>query len=98
MSDLKDDGASFGALMGAFGTHADPARRARAEKIASLKPSDKRRKKLAKPARSQQFNIRTTKQTIEMIDALKARNGWNNADAIEAAVAALYASQIGGGA
>ncbi|MFA5949355.1 MAG: hypothetical protein WC807_03640 [Hyphomicrobium sp.] len=70
MADLSEDGSDFGALLGAFGSHANIEKRAKAERLAAMKPSDGRRKK--GPARRNQFNVRVDDETLARAQALLA--------------------------
>jgi hypothetical protein len=91
MADLTDDGSAFGELLGAFGTHANLEKRAKAERLASMKPGDGRRKRVA--TRTHQFNARVSDETLELAKALiekfNARDGrkWSQADLITQLIA-----------
>ena len=82
-----DDGSDFAALLGSFGTHADVDKRARAERMAAMRPTDKRRRR--GPARAQQFNVRITEATQSLAQKLCKLEGWSQADLVEAAIATL---------
>ncbi|HRN87905.1 MAG TPA: hypothetical protein PK271_04825 [Hyphomicrobium sp.] len=83
----EDDGSAFQELLGGFGAHANPAKRARAERLATMKPNDKRRRR--GPPRLRQFNVRVTEQTQAIAAKLCEAEGWSQADLVEAAIAAL---------
>jgi hypothetical protein len=93
MVDLAEEGADFAELLGAFGTHANLEKRAKAERLAAMKPSDRRRKRVA--TRTNQFNTRVGDRTIELaqllIEEFSRRDGkkWSQADRLERAIAAL---------
>jgi hypothetical protein len=93
MAELSEDGSDFAALIGAFGTHANLEKRAKAERLAAMKPSDGRRKRVA--TRTNQFNTRVDDTTIELaqrlIEKLSRRDGkkWSQADLVQRAIAAL---------
>lgn len=98
---LADDGDDFAALMGAFGSHANTERRAKAERMAALKKDDKRRKR--EVTRPHQFNVRIDDDTLALtrglIEKFAAKEGRldkkgelvkpSQADIIILAVAAL---------
>ena len=83
------DGSDFSALLGAFGSHADPAKRAHAERLASMAPTDKRRAR-AKPTRAHQYNVRVSAETLRIATELCEKMKWSQADLVEAAIAALH--------
>jgi hypothetical protein len=83
----EEEGADFDKLLGAFGSHANIEKRHRAERLASMRPSDKRRRK--GPPRTHQFNVRITSQTQALAHALCKEKGWSQADLVEAAILAL---------
>ena len=83
----EDDGSDFAALLGGFGTHADVDKRARAERMAAMRPNDKRRRRGA--ARAHQFNVRITEATQALAQKLCKLEDWSQADLVEAAIAAL---------
>ncbi len=85
--DSEDDGAAFQQLLGSFGAHANPAKRARAERLATMKPTDKRRRR--GQARLRQFNVRVTQETQVLATKLCEAEGWSQADMVEAAIVAL---------
>jgi hypothetical protein len=91
VADLTDDGSDFGQLLGAFGTHADLNKRAKAERLASMKPDDGRRKRAV--TRPHQFNARVSDETMALAKALierfTARDGrkWSQADLITQLIA-----------
>jgi hypothetical protein len=93
MADLIEDGSDFAQLLGAFGTHVNLEKRAKAERLAAMKPTDGRRKRTA--TRTNQFNTRVDDRTIELaqqlIEAFSRRGGkkWSQADLVEHAIAAL---------
>ena len=90
-----DEGADFRGILGRFGSHAEPAKRAHAERLAGMGPTDKRRRR-AKPARPHQFNVRVSDATKAQADALCTKHSWSQADLVEQAVAALHAKLAGG--
>ena len=83
----EDDGSEFAALLGSFGTHADVDKRARAERMAAMRPNDKRRRR--GPARAKQFNVRITDATESLAQKLCELEGWSQADLVETAIATL---------
>ena len=93
MVDLAEEGSDFVALLGAFGTHGNLEKRAKAERLAAMKPGDGRRKRVA--TRTNQFNTRVGDRTIELaqrlIEEFSLRDGkkWSQADLVERAIAAL---------
>jgi hypothetical protein len=97
MVDLVEDGSDFAALLGAFGSHVDIAKRAKAERLAAMKPGDGRRKRIA--TRTNQFNTRVSNRTVtlaqRLIEEFSRRDGkkWSQADLVERAIAALAATE-----
>lgn len=97
MADLSDEGSDFAALLGSFGSHANIEKRAKAERLAAMKPGDGRRKRVA--VRTNQFNTRISDEALtlaqSLIDALTVRDGrkWSQADLVEAALKALAKSE-----
>lgn len=93
MSDLADDGSAFAALLGGFGTHANTQKRAKAERLAAMKKTDGRRKRVS--TRPHQFNVRVDDDTKALAQALitkfEAADGqkWSQADIVIRAIAAL---------
>lgn len=87
-----DDGLNnFHELLGGFGSHANTQNRAKAERYASMKPTDPRRKKgLSRP---HQFNVRVNDATKALADALTQHHDWSQADLVEAAITALAKAQ-----
>jgi len=83
----EDEGAQFAELLGKFGTHANIEKRQRAERLASMRPGDKRRRR--GPPRAHQFNVRITSETQKLAHELCKSQGWSQADLIENAVLAL---------
>lgn len=83
----EEDGSAFQELLGSFGSHSDVEKRARAERMAALKPNDKRRRRGA--PRQHQFNVRITEMTQALASKLCQAEGWSQADLVEAAIAAL---------
>lgn len=85
----------FRALIGAFGTHANPEKRQKAERLAAMKPDDKRRKRGSTKNRERQLNVKVTTQTLDLLHVLCAelstRDGrkWSQPDIIEEAIAAF---------
>src|ERR1700730_8214308 len=74
---ITDDGSAFGELLGAFGSHADPEKRAKAERLAAMKPGDGRRGRVA--MRTVQFNVRISEEAMalakSLIEKCSARDG-----------------------
>jgi hypothetical protein len=87
MSTLDQDGSEFEALLGSFGTHTDVDKRARAERMATMRPNDGRRRR--GPARPHQFNVRITDLTQALERKIRKAEGWSQSDLVEAAIAAL---------
>ncbi len=96
MSELIEDGSEFAALLGGFGSHGNPKRRAKAERMAAMKKNDGRRQR--KVTRPHQFNVRVDDDTKALAQALidkfnaEGREGsdkWSQADIVIAAIAAL---------
>lgn len=93
----QEDGSAFNELLGEFGKHGDREKRAKAERLAMMKPGDGRRNRGVK--RPHQFNVRvsdTTKALAdEIIKKFAARDGrtWSQADLVEHAIAILAQSQ-----
>jgi hypothetical protein len=81
-------------LLGAFGSHAEPAKRAHAERLASMAPTDKRRKRI-KPLRPKQFNVRVSEETLAMATSVCELRKWSQGDLVEAAIVALHTQLIG---
>lgn len=88
-SELNDDGDDFAKFLGEWGSHANGTKRAHAERLASMAPTDKRRKR-AKPVRPHQYNVRVSNETQAMASELCVRHGWSQADLIAAAIAELH--------
>src|SRR5262245_1817690 len=97
MAEQQKDGSDFSELLGAFGKHGDRGKRAKAERLAMMKPGDGRRNRGVK--RPNQFNVRVSDATEgladELIKQFSARDGrtWSQADLIEHAIAVLAQSQ-----
>ena len=89
----EEEGADFDKLLGAFGSHANIEKRHRAERLASMRPSDKRRRR--GPPRAHQFNVRISTQTQTLAHAMCKAEGWSQADLVEAAIAALAKAKEG---
>jgi hypothetical protein len=87
MSTPEEDGSEFEALLGGFGTHTDVEKRARAERMAAMRPNDGRRRR--GPVRAHQFNVRITNLTQSLAKKLCEGNDWSQADLVEAAIAEL---------
>jgi hypothetical protein len=89
VSKLRGDDSAFSQLLGAFGSHGDPQRRAKAERLAAMKPSDARRKGAT---RTEQFNVRVDISTMDLarrlIEKLGARDNrkWSQADLVILAI------------
>lgn len=91
MSEIDETTDDFRALLGAFGSNASGDKRAKAERLAALKPGDGRRRR--GPRRDCQFNVRIT-------EAAKARADWladtldcSLADVIEKALELMEAQR-----
>ena len=87
MSMEDEANENFRELLGAFGSHADVDRRARAERRAAMKPDDKRRKKGS--ARDTQLNVRVRRSVSELARELCKAENWSQADLVENAIEAL---------
>lgn len=72
----------FGALMGAFGKHADLGRRGRSERRAGLNTTDKRRKS-PEQLRDAQIATRIRRSVYTLVRKLCEQEGWSHADMIE---------------
>jgi hypothetical protein len=99
MNVTEEDGTAFSELLGAFGSHANLEKRAKAERLAAMKPGDGRRKK--GPTRTVQFNVRISEHAKAQADALLKEFGdrdgksWSQADLIEHALAVLAKQKRG---
>jgi hypothetical protein len=80
-SDDGDDGSAFSNLLGAFGSHADPEKRARSERFAAMKARDKRRR--PGPARTEQYNARITEAKLALAHRITVQTGLGNGDIVE---------------
>jgi hypothetical protein len=89
---MEEDGSAFQEVLGGFGKHANVERRAKAERLAAMKPGDGRRKK--KEPRVQ-FNVRISEADKALADALikelSERDGreWSQADLVAIAIRTL---------
>lgn len=89
----EEEGSNFEAFMGSFGSHSNLKQRRKNERLASLKPNDKRRKRVA--VRTEQLNVRVSEETIVLVNALieklrtRDNDKWSKPDVIEAAIAAM---------
>jgi hypothetical protein len=96
---MEADGSKFEEFLGAFGVHANVERRAKAERLAAMKPSDGRRKK---GDRTHQFNVRINDATKAHVETLIAkfseRDGreWSKTELAEVAFASLAAHTTNG--
>lgn len=77
----EDDGSAFDRLLGVFRSNAAPERRARSERMASMKPTDKRR--ASGPARVRQYNVRISDKHHELAHLLATQAGLSNAEIVE---------------
>jgi hypothetical protein len=93
----QEDGSAFNDLLGEFGKHGDREKRAKAERLAMMKPGDGRRNRGVK--RPNQFNVRVSDATKAQADALikefsaRDNRAWSQADLVEHAIAFLAQSQ-----
>jgi hypothetical protein len=93
----QEDGSAFNELLGEFGKHGDREKRAKAERLAMMKPGDRRRKRPV--TRPNQFNVRISDAAKALADELikqfAARDGhaWSQADLVEHAIEVLAQSQ-----
>jgi hypothetical protein len=98
---MEEDGSKFDEFLGAFGVHANLERRAKAERLAAMKPGDGRRKK---GDRVHQLNVRINDATKELVDSLiikfTQRDGrdWSKTELIETAISSLAARSPNGAA
>lgn len=98
---MEEDGSEFERFIGSFGVHSNLERRAKAERMAAMKPGDGRRKK---GDRTHQLNVRindTTKGLVELLLAkLSERDGrdWSKTELVETALSALAAKASNGAA
>jgi hypothetical protein len=96
---MEEDGSNFAELLGAFGAHSNLDRRAKAERLATMKPHDGRRKK---GDRNHQLNVRINDTTKQLVDSLiikfTQRDGrdWSKTELVEAAIASLAAHSTNG--
>jgi hypothetical protein len=96
---MEEDGSKFEEFLGAFGVHANVERRAKAERLAAMRPGDGRRKK---GDRTHQFNVRINDATKLHVDSLLARlskrdgRDWSKTELVEAAIATLAAHASNG--
>lgn len=97
---MEEDGSNFAELLGAFGVNANPERRAKAERLAVMKPNDGRRKQ--KGDRIHQLNVRVNDTTKEIVETLIARfterdgRDWSKTELVEAAIASLAVHSANG--
>ncbi len=90
---MEEDGSNFAELLGAFGKNSNVERRAKAERLAAMKPNDGRRKQ--KGDRIHQLNVRVNDTTEELVETLiirfTRRDGrkWSKTDLVEAGIASL---------
>ena len=93
----QEDGSAFNELLGEFGKHGDRAKRAKAERLAMMKPGDGRRNRGVK--RPNQFNVRVSDATKALADELikqfaaRDERVWSQADLVELAISVLAQSQ-----
>ena len=93
----QEDGSAFDELLGEFGKHGDREKRAKAERLAMMKPGDRRRKRPV--TRPNQFNVRISDAAKALADELikqfAAQEGraWSQADLVEHAIEVLAQSQ-----
>ena len=87
MHEPEEDGSEFDALLGSFGTHTNVEKRARAERMAAMRPNDRRRRR--GPPRVHQFNTRISDGTQSLVGKLCKAEEWSQSDLVEAAIAAL---------
>ena len=92
MIDTEEDGSAFLEVLGGFGKHANLDRRAKAERLAAMKPGDGRRRK--KEPRLQ-FNVRLLEVdkilADDLIKELSDRDGrdWSQSDLVSVALRTL---------
>jgi hypothetical protein len=93
----REDGSAFNELLGEFGKHGDREKRAKAERLAMMKPGDGRRNRGVK--RPNQFNVRVSDATKALADELikqfaaRDKRTWSQADLVECAIEVLAQSQ-----
>jgi hypothetical protein len=96
---MEEDGSKFEEFLGAFGVHANVERRAKAERLAAMKPGDGRRKK---GDRIHQLNVRINDSAKQLVDSLitkfSERDGrdWSKTELVEAAIASQAAHSTNG--
>jgi hypothetical protein len=90
---IEDEGGrNWAELLGAFGKHSNLEQRAKAERLAAMKPGDGRRKK---GDRIHQLNVRINDSTKQLVDSLitklSDRDGreWSKTELVEAAISSL---------
>jgi hypothetical protein len=89
---IEDDGSAFLEVLGGFGKHANVQRRAKAERLAAMKPGDGRRRKGELRV---QFNTRIIEAdkvlADNLIKELSDRDGrnWSQSDLVSVALRTL---------
>jgi hypothetical protein len=92
VTDAEEDGSAFLEVLGGFGKHTNLERRAKAERLAAMKPGDGRRRK--KEPRVQ-FNVRISEVDAalarSLIAELSTRDGrdWSQGELVSAGFKAL---------
>ena len=102
MADIEDDddGSEFQKLIGGWGTHTNLEARKKAERLASMKADDGRRRRAT---RTHQFNVRVDGETMAFSKALieqfsaRDKQKWSQADLIIFAIGELSKAQKGKG-
>jgi hypothetical protein len=100
-ANTEEDGSQFLQLLGGFGTHTNLEARRKAERLASMKADDSRRRRAM---RTNQFNVRVDDETMEFAKALieqfsaRDKRKWSQADLVILAIGELAKAQKGKGA
>jgi hypothetical protein len=76
-----EDGGNFAALLGVFGSHADPVKRGRAERSAAMKVDDQRRRPGS--PRVKQYLARITESKHALAERITSQTKKGNSDIVE---------------
>jgi hypothetical protein len=96
VAEPEDDGSQFEQLLGGFGTHTNLEARKKAERLASMKADDGRRRRAT---RTHQFNVRVDDETMGfakvLLEQFSARDNrkWSQADLVILAIGELAKAQ-----
>lgn len=92
MAEVEEYDDELDEFLGSFGSNTNLAKRQKAEKLAALRPDDRRRKT---KNRERQLNVKASDETLALVSALAEkfarRDGqrWSQPDIVEAAIASL---------